>query len=161
MLVRCLQVAFMNDGSFLVSDGYCNSRVLRNKPDGAFVAQYELPKEAGGGNGRGGSGMGVAHSLVVDECDGEVDVADREFGRVHRFDLQTRELISELLVGWGWLGGCWWGMLWIWRIPLPKNAASATACWRAFLNEELICQHSAAFLLPPDTCLITAIVTLC
>jgi peptidylamidoglycolate lyase len=86
----------MNDGSFLVSDGYCNSRVLRYKPDGAFVAQYELPKEAGGGNGRGGSGMGVAHSLVVDECDGEVDVADREFGGVHRFDLQTRELISEL-----------------------------------------------------------------
>jgi hypothetical protein len=29
----------MNDGSFLVSDGYCNSRVLRYKPDGAFVAR--------------------------------------------------------------------------------------------------------------------------
>jgi peptidylamidoglycolate lyase len=102
----------MNDGSFLVSDGYCNSRVLRYKPDGAFVAQYELPKEAGGGNGRGGSGMGVAHSVVVDECDGEVDVADREFGRVHRFDLQTTQLISELR--WGVVvGGCVWWWWWV------------------------------------------------
>jgi peptidylamidoglycolate lyase len=99
-----LQVAFMNDGSFLVSDGYCNSRVLCYRPDGAFAAQYELPADAGGGNARGGSGMGVAHSLVVDECDGEVDVADREFGRVHRFDLQTRELIGEWLSAASWRG---------------------------------------------------------
>ncbi|KAF6260690.1 PHM/PNGase F domain-containing protein [Scenedesmus sp. NREL 46B-D3] len=95
-LCKPTQVAFMNDGSFLVSDGYCNSRVVRYKPDGAFAAQYELPKAAGGGNGRGGSGMGVAHSLVVDECDGEVSLADREFGRVHRFDLQSRELLATV-----------------------------------------------------------------
>jgi hypothetical protein len=43
--------------------------------------------------------MGVAHSLVVDECDGEVAVADREFGRVHRFDLQSRQFIGEWRLG--------------------------------------------------------------
>lgn len=91
----CLQVAFLNDGSFLVSDGYCNSRVVLYRPDGSFGTQYELPKDRGGGHAPGGSGMAVAHSVVVDECDREVAVADREFSRVHRFDLDTKELKGE------------------------------------------------------------------
>eukprot|EP00879_Flechtneria_rotunda_P033706 GHRR01037402.1.p1 GENE.GHRR01037402.1~~GHRR01037402.1.p1 ORF type:complete len:133 (-),score=34.84 GHRR01037402.1:30-428(-) len=85
----------MNDGSFLVSDGYCNSRVMRFNPDGSYHSQYELPK--------GSSFIGVAHSLVLDECDGEVLLADREGMMVHKWDLNTRQLIGKagrLSAGW-------------------------------------------------------------
>ncbi|KAF8067346.1 pam-b [Scenedesmus sp. PABB004] len=86
-LCKPTQVAFLNDGSFLVSDGYCNSRVVRFAGDGRYVAHYALPA---------GGTMGVAHSVVVDECDGELVVADREGAKAHRFDLDTRELIATV-----------------------------------------------------------------
>jgi hypothetical protein len=78
-----LQVAFLNDGSFLISDGYCNSRVLRSNQDGSFHSEYKLPAQQ--------RQMGVAHSLVVDECDGTVTVADREHKAVHIFNLDSKQ----------------------------------------------------------------------
>jgi len=36
------QVAFLRDGSFLVSDGYCNARVMRFKADGGYHSEYSL-----------------------------------------------------------------------------------------------------------------------
>lgn len=51
--------------------------------------------------------MSVPHSLVVDECDGHVVVADRENRAVHTFDLETGRLIGAL-VGWLFLPTCSW-----------------------------------------------------
>jgi len=65
----------------MVSDGYCNSRVMRYKADGTFQAVYQLrdadPHQS----------MAVAHSVVVDECERQVFVADRDLNRVHKFQL--------------------------------------------------------------------------
>lgn len=77
------QVASLNDGSFLVADGYCNSRVLRFNPDGSFHSVYQFTAK---GRVRD---MAVVHSLVVDECDGALVVADRENKAVHTFNLHT------------------------------------------------------------------------
>ena len=96
-----LQVAFMNDGSFLVADGYCNSRLVRFNPDGSQHSQYKLPdssKKLDTNPDSGGRPMGVVHSVVLDECDGEVVLADRENMHVLRFDLYSNELRGE---SWG------------------------------------------------------------
>lgn len=89
----------MNDGSFLISDGYCNSRVLRFNPDGSFHSEYTMSAK---GRARLPD-MVVPHSLVVDECDNRVTVADRENKRVVTFNLDTGAVMGEW--GVGGLGG--------------------------------------------------------
>ncbi|HUE88148.1 MAG TPA: 6-bladed beta-propeller [Vicinamibacterales bacterium] len=77
-------VAFGPDGRIFVSDGYRNARVLEYSADGRLVREW----------GRAGSGRGefrLPHSLVVDD-DRTIWVADRENGRVQRFDLQGKWL---------------------------------------------------------------------
>jgi peptidylamidoglycolate lyase len=67
-------VAFLSDGSFVVSDGYGNSRVVKFAPDGRVVASW----------GRRGSGrveFQTPHSVAVDDRD-RIYVADRENDRV-------------------------------------------------------------------------------
>eukprot|EP00878_Enallax_costatus_P030607 GHUV01033358.1.p1 GENE.GHUV01033358.1~~GHUV01033358.1.p1 ORF type:complete len:176 (-),score=32.36 GHUV01033358.1:189-716(-) len=117
----CLQVAFMNDGSFLVADGYCNSRIVRFNPDGSHHSQYKLPDSSNKldtNPNSGGRPMGVAHSVVLDECDGEVVLADRENMHVLRFDMYSTELrgkhqglrIFVTLVWWSLdCGAMFWG----------------------------------------------------
>eukprot|EP00878_Enallax_costatus_P000444 GHUV01000535.1.p1 GENE.GHUV01000535.1~~GHUV01000535.1.p1 ORF type:complete len:875 (+),score=241.60 GHUV01000535.1:368-2992(+) len=93
------EVAFMNDGSFLVADGYCNSRIVRFNPDGSHHSQYKLPDSSNKldtNPNSGGRPMGVAHSVVLDECDGEVVLADRENMHVLRFDMYSTELRAAI-----------------------------------------------------------------
>lgn len=86
----------MNDGSILVGDGYCNSRVMRYNPDGSFHSEYSInPTGHPGHSGRklsAAKDMAVVHSLVVDECSDDLVVADRENRAVHTFDLHTGQL---------------------------------------------------------------------
>lgn len=82
----CCQVAVLNDGSFLLADGYCNSRVLLYDPDGKVVQQYKLTGQSSTPE------MAVPHSVVVDECDHQVVVADRENKAVHVFSLTSGHL---------------------------------------------------------------------
>lgn len=91
-------MAVLNDGSFLVADGHCNSRIVRLHANGSYHRQYQLPDKRGTHDISGqpaGAGIAVAHSLVVDECDGEVLLADKENNRVHVFDINTQQLKSE------------------------------------------------------------------
>ncbi|WIA20351.1 hypothetical protein OEZ85_006182 [Tetradesmus obliquus] len=90
-------VAPLNDGTFIIGDGYCNSRAVRFLADGTYHSQFQLPEKNGTydiHNNPGGSGIGVVHSVAFDECDGMVYVADKENGRVHTFDLNTRNLTA-------------------------------------------------------------------
>lgn len=73
-------VAFGPDGRIFVSDGYRNARILEYSADARLVREWG---SAGGGQGE----FRLPHSLVVDE-DRTIWVADRENGRVQRFDLQ-------------------------------------------------------------------------
>ena len=77
----------MRDGSFIVSDGYCNSRAVR------FTAAGAYQKEYGGRAGIGG--MSVVHSVAVDECGERLYLADREGKRVVALHLNTGDLLRE------------------------------------------------------------------
>jgi hypothetical protein len=72
-------VAFGPNGRIFITDGYGNARVLEYTPDGKRVKQW----------GKSGTGPGefrLPHAIQIDEK-GTVYVADRENGRVEKFDL--------------------------------------------------------------------------
>lgn len=77
-------VAFLSDGHVLVSDGYCNGRVVELDPLGETVSEW-------GERGTGPGQFKVAHSIAVGP-DQVVYVADRENGRLQRFDRSGRLL---------------------------------------------------------------------
>jgi hypothetical protein len=77
-------VAFARDGHVLVSDGYANARILEFGADGKKRGEWG---EAGTGPGQ----FRLPHSIQIDERD-IVYVADRENGRVQRFDRHGRFL---------------------------------------------------------------------
>ena len=72
-------IAVASDGSFFVSDGYCNSRILKFSPQGQLLYQW-------GAFGRGPGQFRIPHSLKLDERTMRLYVADRENGRVEIFD---------------------------------------------------------------------------
>lgn len=71
-------VAFAPNGNLLIADGYRNARVLEYSPDGTRLRQW-------GSAGTGAGQFVLPHSIQVDEA-GIIYVADRENGRIQRFD---------------------------------------------------------------------------
>ncbi len=71
-------VAFGPNGSIFISDGYRNARILEYTADGRKVREW-------GSAGNGPGQFRLPHSIAVDG--GIVYVADRENGRIQRFDL--------------------------------------------------------------------------
>lgn len=84
---RPTDVAVLGDGSFLVSDGYGNTRVMHFAADGRFLSQWGAP-------GSGPGQLDLPHALAVDAA-GHVYVADRGNARVQVFDADGR-----FLAGW-------------------------------------------------------------
>lgn len=77
-------VAVAPDGSFYVSDGYRNSRVVHFSSGGQYLSEW-------GQRGRRPGQFRVPHGLTLDEK-GNVYVADRENRRIQVFDPQGRLL---------------------------------------------------------------------
>lgn len=77
-------VAVAADGSFYVSDGYQNSRVVKFAADGRYLLAW-------GSFGNAPGEFDVPHSLAVD-AQGRVYVADRSNARVQIFDEDGRYL---------------------------------------------------------------------
>jgi len=71
-------VAVANDGSFYVSDGYGNSRIIKFSKDGSY--QFEW-----GAFGKEKSQFNIPHGLDLDN-NGNIYVADRENNRIQKFD---------------------------------------------------------------------------
>ena len=81
---RPTDMAFLPDGTFFVSDGYVNSRVVKFNKDGEFLMQW-------GSSGTGPGQFTLVHSVKVD-ADRRVYVADRRNGRIQIFDENGRFL---------------------------------------------------------------------
>jgi hypothetical protein len=83
-------VAFAANGHVFISDGYANARVLEYTADGRKVREWGTP-------GTGPGQFNLVHSIQIDAA-GVVYVADRENGRVQRFD-QTGKYLGEWKYG--------------------------------------------------------------
>lgn len=82
--VGTTDIAFGPGGRLFVSDGYGNARVLEYSADGRRIRQW----------GTAGTGVGqfnLPHAIVCD-ANGILYVADRENGRLERFDLDGHYL---------------------------------------------------------------------
>ena len=75
---RPTDVAVLPDGSFYVSDGYLNSRVMKFAADGTFLFQW-------GTAGKGPGQFDLPHGIALDSA-GRVYVVDRQNARVQVFD---------------------------------------------------------------------------
>ena len=71
-------VAVSIDGSFYVSDGYRNSRIIKFSKDGKYLFQW-------GKKGDGEGEFNIPHAIDLD-AHGNVYVADRENNRIQVFD---------------------------------------------------------------------------
>jgi streptogramin lyase len=73
-------VAFAPNGNIFIADGYRNARILEYTPQGKKVREW-------GAAGTGPGQFRLPHSIQV-SANGDVYVADRENGRIQRFDLE-------------------------------------------------------------------------
>ncbi|KAK7792477.1 hypothetical protein R5R35_013863 [Gryllus longicercus] len=93
-------VAVLSNGDFFVSDGYCNSRIVKFDRTGKKLMEWgrstlnfavtrfqEKPPP---------NNFLVPHALAVDEDNGTLFVADRENGRVQCFNTSTGVFIRQL-----------------------------------------------------------------
>ncbi len=74
-------IAVLKNGDFFVSDGYCNSRVVKFDKNGKFIMEWSSEEEGLPGH------FDVPHALAVHEASSVICVADRENYRVQCFDL--------------------------------------------------------------------------
>jgi streptogramin lyase len=82
--VGTTDIAFGPNGRIFISDGYGNARILEYTSDGKRVREW-------GSAGTGPGQFHLPHSIVIDE-DNIIYVADREGGRIERFDLDGKFL---------------------------------------------------------------------
>lgn len=75
-------IAVADDGSFYVSDGYGNSRIVKFSPTGKYGLQW-------GKKGDGRGEFDIPHGICLDR-NSNVYVADRENKRVQKFDSSGR-----------------------------------------------------------------------
>jgi sugar lactone lactonase YvrE len=77
-------ITFAPKGRIFISDGYSNARILEYTADGKKVHEW-------GSTGTGPGQFHLPHSIVVDE-NNILYVADRENGRIEKFDLEGKFL---------------------------------------------------------------------
>ena len=79
-------VAFASDGHLFIADGYANARILEYSADGKKLNEW-------GAAGTGPGQFRLPHSIQIDE-NNVIYIADRENGRVQRFD-RTGKYLGE------------------------------------------------------------------
>jgi len=111
-------IAFAANGHLFISDGYANARVLEYTADGTKVREWGTP-------GKGPGQFVLPHSIQIDRS-GVVYVADRENGRVQRFD-QTGKYLGE------WVYGKTFGLkaegAFMWLSTQPLQQANLSPGW--------------------------------
>ena len=110
-------IAFAPKGRIFISDGYANARILEYAADGKKVREW-------GSAGTGPGQFHLPHSIVADE-NNILYVADRENGRIEKFDLDGKFLGEIPNLGRTYslkLGAN--GMLWAGMQPLNQPPGS-------------------------------------
>jgi hypothetical protein len=118
-------IAFAPGGNLFIADGYRNARVLEYSPDGKKLREW-------GSAGTGPGQFRLPHSIQIDEH-GVVYVADRENGRIQRFDRGGKYLGEWSTYGKTFglkLAG---NALWLSSIPRGPNGAPG---WLIKINRE-------------------------
>ncbi len=110
-------VAFGAKGQLYISDGYANARVLEYTREGKPVRAWGAP-------GKGPGEFELPHGIAIDNATGTLFVADRENGRIQRFDLEGRYLSEINGLGKTFSLDFVQGALWIGTQPrhLPNGA---------------------------------------
>lgn len=85
---RPTDVAFGSDGTFYVSDGYINSRIVKYSSKGKYIKEW-------GSKGKGNGQFDIPHGIDIDK-EGNVYVADRQNKRIQTFDKE-----GNFLKSWG------------------------------------------------------------
>jgi len=94
-LCQPTDVAVLKNGDFFVSDGYCNSRVVKFNKNGEYLTEWSSEDE------QMPSHFFVPHSLALNEEANLLCVADRENYRVQCFDLNGNNLLQVPLPDYG------------------------------------------------------------
>ncbi|XP_053406046.1 peptidyl-glycine alpha-amidating monooxygenase-like isoform X2 [Mercenaria mercenaria] len=82
-------VAVLSTGEFFVSDGYCNSRIMKFDKNGYFLKQWGSESAHYGSDSFPAPGtFNLPHGVALAEEKGLLCVADRENGRIQCFDLE-------------------------------------------------------------------------
>jgi streptogramin lyase len=110
--VGTTDIAFAPNGHLYITDGYGNARVLEYTPDGKRVREW-------GTHGTGPGEFHLPHAIQIDK-DGTIYVADRENGRIQKFDLQGNFLGEITDVGRVFSLRLVGGMLWATTQPLDQ-----------------------------------------
>jgi DNA-binding beta-propeller fold protein YncE len=82
--VGTTDITFGPNGRLFISDGYRNARILEYNAEGARVHQWGAP-------GTGPGQFRLPHGISIDR-DGVLFVADRENGRIQKFDMDGKYL---------------------------------------------------------------------
>src|SRR5579872_1762331 len=112
-------IAFAPNGHLFIADGYGNARILEYTREGKRIREW----------GTAGTGPGqfhLPHGIAIDE-NGVIYVADRENGRVQKFDL-TGKFMGE----WRNLGkvfGVTIGTGAVWVSTQQRNEPNGSAGW--------------------------------
>ena len=110
-------IAFGAKGQLYISDGYANARVLEYTREGKPVRAWGAP-------GKGPGEFELPHGIAIDNATGTIFVADRENGRIQRFDPEGRYLGEINGLGKTFSLDFVQGALWIGTQPrhLPNGA---------------------------------------
>lgn len=111
-------VAFAANGHVFIADGYANARILEYTANGQKVREWGAP-------GKGPGQFVLPHSIQIDAA-GVVYVADRENGRVQRFD-PSGKFLGE------WVYGKTFGLkadgAFMWLSTQPLQQANLSPGW--------------------------------
>ena len=119
-------IAFAPNGRLFISDGYANARILEYTADGEKIREWGEP-------GTGPGQFRLPHSIQIDE-NGIIYVADRENGRIQRFDMQ-----GKFLGEWDEYGKTFGLKLdqdGIWLATQPRNLPNGSPGWLIKLDRK-------------------------
>ncbi len=112
-------IAFAANGHLFIADGYANARVLEYTADGQKVREW-------GSAGTGPGQFNLPHSIQIDPA-GVVYVADRENGRIQRFD-QSGAFLGEW-TGYGKTFGLAADGAFMWLSTQPRQQPNLSPGW--------------------------------